>query len=181
MSVFTGGWARRNLEDIRNAIRTPRARRSPSGAPAKAAVPLSLAVAAVGGDVPRSYPARRCIPSSLPVLPVAGSAIHLMPELDVGFVFDVDRCRVSRQEIAKHEALLARGDRGRVPRQDIARHEALLARITARHAGDPLFELAIAETEGWNIVCRTDIAGAGHDEEPEDAQHRLGDRSGFWV
>ena len=36
VSVHTGGWERRNLEDIRNAIRTARARKSPSGAPAQA-------------------------------------------------------------------------------------------------------------------------------------------------
>ena len=41
MSVHTGGWARRTLEDIGNAIRTARARRSPSGAPAQAVAPLS--------------------------------------------------------------------------------------------------------------------------------------------
>ena len=118
---------------------------------------MSPAIAAVGDDVHRGYPARRCIP----VLPVVRSAIHLRGELDVDFVLGVDRCRVSRQEIA--------------------RHKALIARIRARYADGPVFELAIAEAEGWNIVCRTDTAGAGHDDEPEGAQQRFGDRSGFCV
>ena len=69
------------------------------------------------------------------------SAIHLMRRVDVGFVLDIDRCRFSKQ--------------------DIARHEALLARIRARYADDPDFELAIAEAEEYNRAYRIDMTESG--------------------
>ena len=90
---------------------------------------------AVADDVPRGYPARRCIPNPLPWRPDVRAAIHQRRELDVGFVLDVDRCRASRQEIARHE--------GRI------------AQIRARYDDDPDFELALAEAEEHNLTEST--------------------------
>ena len=89
--------------------------------------------------------------------PDVRSAIHLRRELDVGFVLDADRCRASRQ--------------------DIARHEGLIARIRARYADDPNFELAPAEAEEHNRAYWIDMTGVGHDDEPENSQQRLGNFS----
>ena len=52
VSVQTVGWACRTLEDVRNAIRRARSRRSPSGAAAQAAAPPRPATGAVGDDSP---------------------------------------------------------------------------------------------------------------------------------
>ena len=90
---------------------------------------------AAARDVPRSYPARRCIPSPLPLRPDIRAAIHLRRELSVGFVLDVDRCRASRQ--------------------DIARHEGLIAQIRAMYADDPDSELALAKPRS-----RTELTGS---------------------
>ena len=65
--------------------------------------------------------------------------------LDVSFALDIVRCRA-------------------------ARHEGLIAHIRARYAQDPDFELAIADVEEHSREYRVNMAGIGHDDEPEPSQ-----------